>query len=116
MTGSFSLACGGSLERPTAPAPPGEGGGAGQQPSGTRPPSPPVPPPPPDLSACDPTKVQWAIGQRASDELLKRARTDAGADMARFLRQGEPTTLEYRAGRLNLVTDEQGIVRSVTCG
>lgn len=89
---------------------------SGQIPS-PRPPQPPNPPaPPPGPGSCDAIKVQWAIGQPASDELLERARVGAGAGSARFLRPNQPVTMEYLGSRLNLGLDAQDVVRSVVCG
>ena len=66
--------------------------------------------------SCDATRVHWAIGQRATDELLERARVAARARAARFLRPNQPVTLEYFGWRLNLTLDEQEVVRSANCG
>jgi Peptidase inhibitor I78 family len=80
-------------------------------------PPPPNPPAPPSTPAnCDATKAQWAIGERASNDLLERARVAAGAGSARFLRPDEPVTMEYLGSRLNLGLDAQDIVRAVVCG
>jgi hypothetical protein len=81
-----------------------------------RPPQPPTPPAPPSTSSCDSTKAEWAIGQRASDELLERARVAAGAGSARFLRPNQPITMEYLGSRLNLGLDARDVVYSVVCG
>jgi hypothetical protein len=67
-------------------------------------------------SRCDASRVTWAIGQEPTDELLQRARTAAGADVARFLRHDQPVTREFLAGRLNLTLNERGVVGAVSCG
>jgi hypothetical protein len=77
----------------------------------------PAPPPlPPASGTCDAARSQWAIGERASAELLERARLAAAAGSARFLRPNDRITLEYLASRLNLGLNEQDVVRSVSCG
>jgi hypothetical protein len=81
-----------------------------------RDPLPPRPPSPPTSGSCDGSKAEWAIGERASNELLERARIAAGAGSARFVRPNEPVTTEYLGSRLNLGLDTQEIVRSVVCG
>jgi hypothetical protein len=79
--------------------------------------APPAPQPTPPTSArCDVTRAQWAVGQQASDDLLERARIDAGATTARFLRPNQPITMEYFDWRLNLGLDEQDVVSAATCG
>ena len=118
----LSAACSTGSERIAAPTPV-DSGNRPQQPTGTdpsRPPTPPTPPtteprPPEHPDRCDHTKAQWAVGEGASSQLLEKARAAAGAETARFLRLGEPTTLEYRIGRLNLGLDAQDIVRRVEC-
>jgi hypothetical protein len=67
-------------------------------------------------TGCDSSKVQWAVGQPATEDLLQRARTAAGASAARFLRPDEPVTREYLATRLNLVLDASNVVRTASCG
>jgi hypothetical protein len=73
-------------------------------------------PPPAATASCDPAKAQWAIGERATPELLEQARVAAAAGSARYLRPNEPVTMEYLASRLNLVLDVKDVVRTVGCG
>lgn len=61
-------------------------------------------------------KAQFAMGQAASDPLLERARVAAGAEIARYLRPGQPVTLEFNASRLNLGLDDRDRVNSISCG
>ena len=128
-----SSACG-DAPTLTRPTPPEEktGSGSAEPPAGTVPERGPVPadqavpdrgpsfpaPPasPPESDACRHSKAQWAVGERATDDLLERARQAAGAKTARFLRLNQPVTLEYLGSRLNVTIDEQGIVRAVVCG
>ena len=104
----------------TAPTSPDAGGGSQHASDSSRQPSPSGPPaavPPPEHpDRCDHRRAQWAIGHSATRDVLDRARLDAGAEFARFLRIGEPITLEYRIGRLNLGIDEGNVVRTVRCG
>lgn len=101
--------------RDTSPTSPGSGDE--DKSSHFREPQPPSPPlPPAGPPSCDHTKVQWAISERASDELLERARIAAGAGSARFLRPNQPITMEYLGSRLNLGLDERDIVRAAVCG
>jgi hypothetical protein len=76
----------------------------------------PTQPVPPTSAECDGSRAQWAVGQKASDDLLERARIDAGAKTARYLRPNQAVTLEYAAWRLNLGLDEQDVVKTVSCG
>jgi hypothetical protein len=90
-------ACGNKINSVTAPSPIDASSAAGSQ-------------------SCDAGKAQWAIGQRATDELLEQARAAAGARTARFLRPDQPITREYFGWRLNLGLNEHDVVRSVNCG
>lgn len=120
VASGVSGACSSGPDRIAGPAP--VDSGSTQRP-GTDPSHPPSPPPPPGTDPrepehpdrCDHRKAQWALGQAASTHLLEQARVAAHADVARFLRAGEATTLEYRIGRLNLGLDAQEIVRRVEC-
>ena len=116
----LSAACGTNSAHLVAPTPVDSGITPQQPTAADRPPAPPTPPniqprPPEHPDQCDHRNAQWAIGQAASSQLLEKARAAAGAQTARFLRLGEPTTLEYRFGRLNLSLDAQDIVRRVEC-
>ena len=70
----------------------------------------------PTAGTCDPAGVQWAIGEKANEALLERARVAAHAGTARFLRPNERITMEYSGSRLNLQLNDQDVVRAVTCG
>jgi hypothetical protein len=129
-----SSACGGATNV-TGPTPPNDSTGSlpAQPPAGNIPERTPAPGPdpalpdrgpnvpappsgPPESDACRHSSAQWAVGERASDDLLERARVAAGAKTARILRVDQPVTLEFLGSRLNVIMDEQGIVRSVVCG
>jgi len=65
---------------------------------------------------CDAGKAQWAIGKAPDDDLIERARHDAGARVVRVIAYGMMVTMEYNEARLNLDLDEQGRVQQVRCG
>jgi Peptidase inhibitor I78 family len=101
-------ACGGASDTPTSPS-------AGVETLGNRGPVPPVTNPPPSTGTCVASQAQWAVGERASIELLERARVAAGAGVARFLRPNEAVTTDYSPARLNLGLDSRDVVTHVTC-
>jgi len=72
-------------------------------------------PTPPANGSCDAAPAQTFIGQRA-EATRQEARRVAGAEMVRVYEQGQPITMDYREDRLNLVTNDQGIIIEVTCG
>ncbi|AVU77683.1 I78 family peptidase inhibitor [Pseudomonas rhizophila] len=67
-------------------------------------------------SRCEATAAEFAIGKKASPQLLEQARTRAGAQYARILKPNDMMTLEYRSDRLNLNTDANLIINRVNCG
>jgi hypothetical protein len=112
----WSIGCtGGSDGRPSPNAPSAERqtGSSGNE---ARPPQPPRPDPPPATGTCIASQAQWAVGEPASAALLDRARRDATASVARFIRPNEAITMEYSPARLNLYLDEHDVVRSAVCG
>jgi Peptidase inhibitor I78 family len=109
--GWLTSACGGNATS-TSPSDPIE---SAVPPSVDRGPAP-APQPPPASAKCDATKAQWAIGERASMDLLDRAREAAQASVARFIRPNEAITLEFLPWRLNLGLDAHDVVKSISCG
>jgi len=65
---------------------------------------------------CEAKAAEFAIGKRASPELLEQARAKSGAQNARFLKPTDMITLEYRSDRLNLNTDNNLVVTRANCG
>ncbi|WP_341868571.1 MULTISPECIES: I78 family peptidase inhibitor [Lysobacteraceae] len=65
---------------------------------------------------CNADAAQSAVGQVASDAVVEKARTDAGATVARTLKPNQAVTMEYRFDRLNLRVDAKNVVESVACG
>ncbi|WP_277051611.1 I78 family peptidase inhibitor [Zestomonas thermotolerans] len=66
--------------------------------------------------SCDASRVQQLVGQPVSRELLDQAMQRAGAKTARALGPHDIVTLEYNSQRLNLLTDQQGVITRVSCG
>lgn len=67
-------------------------------------------------SRCEAKAAEFAIGKKASPELLEQARTRSGAQNARILKPDDMITLEYRSDRLNLNTDTNLVITRVNCG
>lgn len=67
-------------------------------------------------SRCESKAAEFAIGQKASPQLLEQARSRAGAQNARILKPNDMITLEYRSDRLNLNTDNNLVITRVNCG
>jgi hypothetical protein len=48
--------------------------------------------------------------------MLDQARRETGAAMARILRPGDIVTMEYKAQRLTLTTDDALVIQRLGCG
>ena len=106
MMTAFVAGCAPTAKAPTSPSVP-DGAASSFYPF-------PLPSPLP-AGGCVTSRAQWALGQRATDDLLERARLSAAAAVARFVRHDEQITLEYLAGRLTLFLDSRGNVQAVVC-
>jgi len=116
LISGLTVACASRSDAPTAPTDDDRNRSVGSSAdTSTRGPLPPTAPPPPSGS-CDARKAEFALGERASQELLDRARVAAGAAAARFIRPNEPITLEFSPARLNLNLNTKDVVESVYCG
>ena len=116
VAGLWSTGCAGGTDPRPSPTSPSADQQADSDGNVARPPQPPRPDPPPATGTCVADLAQWAVGRAASAALLERARVDATASIARFIRPNEAITMEYSPARLNLYLDERDIVRSVVCG
>ena len=63
---------------------------------------------------CDVAAAKAFIGQNASPAMVEQARKAAGAEVVRTLDKDSVITMEYREGRLNLITDGGRIINA-TC-
>ncbi len=116
VVGLSSIGCAGGSDARSTPTSPSSDQNASSSEGNTRPPQPPSPDPPPATGTCVADHAQWAVGRPASRELLERARVDATASIARFIRPNEAITMEYSYGRLNLYLDGRDVVHAVVCG
>lgn len=66
--------------------------------------------------ACTSGPVQSLVGQQADEALVAEAMALSGSTSVRVLKPGDAATMDYRADRLNILTDDQGVVQSFNCG
>ena len=111
-----AIGCAGGSDGRSSPNAPSADQNATSGTGATRPPQPPGPEPPPATATCVAEQAQWAVGRVGSASLLERARVDATASIARFIRPNEAVTMEYSPGRLNLYLDARGVVHAAVCG
>ena len=111
-----SIGCGGGSGVRRSPTAPTIDGNTRSSEGPSDPTQPSNPGPPPATGTCVADQARWAMGRAASAALLERARVDATASIARFIRPGDVITLEFSAARLNLYLNEHDVVRDVVCG
>ena len=70
--------------------------------------------PAPPTAACNVNAARSYIGQAATSSIAEQARQAAGAGVVRMLDKDAVVTMEYRADRLNLITDAGHIINA-TC-
>jgi hypothetical protein len=72
----------------------------------------------PDAEAgtCQAKPAQFAVGYNYTEAVLDEVRRRSGARLARVLRPGQMTTMEFSAERVNLEVDAGNRVTRVRCG
>lgn len=65
---------------------------------------------------CDATALQSQVGQKATESVMENLRAQSGSSTARMLRPGQLVTMEYNAGRLNLILDDKDVMTAIRCG
>ena len=68
------------------------------------------------LAACKPAAMQDWIGKPYSDAMKKAAYDDAGAKEVRVIRPGDPVSMDYSTGRINIELDRQDRAVRFRCG
>lgn len=79
-------------------------------------PMPPAGGPPPVSGVCNADGARSAIGMAPSPEVVERARIDSGSNSVRVLGPNDAATMDFRADRLNLITNDRGAITSARCG
>lgn len=65
---------------------------------------------------CNADPVQALIGQEASEAVVAQATADSGSASVRVLKPGQPATMDFRQDRLNILTDDAGVIERLSCG
>ncbi|MCZ4341059.1 I78 family peptidase inhibitor [Sphingomonadaceae bacterium G21617-S1] len=66
-------------------------------------------------AACDADRATAYVG-RPGDAIAEEARAAARARAVRVIRPNQAVTMDFRPDRLNIETDDGGIVLSLRCG
>ena len=70
---------------------------------------------PATAGGCDAAKVQDLIGKPAASS-RGAAQRGSGARTMRVYETGSPVTMDYRMDRLNIETDDKGLIVRLSCG
>ena len=68
------------------------------------------------LAACKPAAMQDWIGEPYSEAMKNAAYNDAGAKEVRVIRPGDPVSMDYLTGRINIELDRQDRAVRFRCG
>ncbi|MDR1075106.1 MAG: Elastase inhibitor AFLEI Flags: Precursor [Xanthomonadaceae bacterium] len=67
-------------------------------------------------TTCDASQAQGLVGKPADADAVEQARVDTHSKQVRVLKPGQPVTLEFNSGRLNIEVEDNNVVLSVRCG
>ena len=65
---------------------------------------------------CDAGPVQSLVGQEANEAVVARATADSGSANVRVLGPNDAATMDFRQDRLNILTDDAGVIERLGCG
>lgn len=69
-----------------------------------------------DADSCGASRVQDRVGRRFADPLGESMLAESGAGALRVMHPGQAYTMEYRADRLVVRLDEDGVITTIGCG
>jgi len=111
-------ACAPDREAADAPPMPDQAGGttATAQPAGDAMSTPPGTDAGVPAALCNADGVQTLVGQAATETVTAQATADSGATSVRVLGPDDAATMDFRGDRLNVLTDDAGVIQSLSCG
>lgn len=65
---------------------------------------------------CKEDDLNRFVGMRATDENISEAVAASNSKTVRVLAPGQAATMDYRTNRLNVLTDEEGVIIQMRCG
>lgn len=78
--------------------------------------SPPLADPETGAGSCNADAVKSWVGKTANEDVVRQAVAAAGAKGVRVIEPGQAVTMDFRADRLNIEVDAQGVITTVRCG
>ena len=68
------------------------------------------------VNFCDESKMAGYRGKQATDELVAEIVKESGSKAHRVLAPGMAASMDYRTDRINILTDENGMIDNIRCG
>ncbi len=68
------------------------------------------------VNFCQEEAVVGYVGKEASDAMVKEIVEKSGSKSFRVLAPQDAATMDYRTDRVNIMTDEKGLIIRVRCG
>ena len=67
-------------------------------------------------AVCNAEGLQALVGQQATETVTAQATADSGATSVRVLGPNDAATMDFREDRLNIHTDDAGVIERIGCG
>ena len=67
-------------------------------------------------AVCNADSLQALVGQQATETVTAQATADSGATSVRVLGPNDAATMDFREDRLNIHTDDAGVIERIGCG
>ena len=68
------------------------------------------------VAVCDASKVQWALGQEATQDVMGRVWRQSGAGLFRPIIEAQSVQRDVKPDRVNVHLDNENRIRSIDCG
>lgn len=65
---------------------------------------------------CKVDGLEWAVGKKATQEVMARIWRDSGSGLIRPIAPDQAVTRDYRADRINVHIDDDNVIGGVDCG
>ncbi len=65
---------------------------------------------------CQAEGLEWAIGEKATQDTMARLWRESGAGLIRPIAPGQAVTRDYRRDRVNVRIDDDNAITGIDCG
>jgi hypothetical protein len=68
------------------------------------------------VAVCDASKVQWAVGKEATQDVMGQVWRQSGAGLFRPIIEAQSVQRDVKPDRVNVHLDNENRIRSIDCG